>query len=279
MLPMNTNAPLTLVLGATGKTGSRVVRRLADRGLPVRAGSRAATPAFDWEDRSTWAAALEGVDAVYISYYPDLAVPAAPEAVEALARVAADAGVRRAVLLSGRGEREAQRSEELVRAVLPQTTIVRCAWFNQNFSESFFREMVMSGALAVPVGDVREPFVDVDDIADIAVEALIDERHAGQLYELTGPRMLTFAEAAAEIAAASGRDVQVVRISEEEFVAGLEAEGVPPDVVALIRFLFTEVLDGRNEYLSDGVERALGRPARDFADFARGAAANGAWSA
>ena len=280
MLPMTTTAPrTTLVLGSNGKTGSRIARQLADRGLGVRAGSRSATPAFDWEDRSTWAAAVDGVDAVYISYFPDLAVPTAPEAVEAFARVAADAGVRRAVLLSGRGEPEAQRSEELVRAVLPQTTIVRCAWFDQNFSESYFRDMVMDGVLAVPVSDVREPFVDADDIADVAVAALTDDRHAGQLYELTGPRMLTFAEAVAEIAAASGRAAQVVTITDEEFVAGLEAEGLPRDLVALIRFLFAEVLDGRNEFLTDGVERALGRPPRDFSAFAREAAANGAWSA
>ncbi len=280
MLPMTTTAPhTTLVLGANGKTGSRVARRLADRGLEVRAGSRSATPSFDWEDRSTWAAAVDGVDAVYISYFPDLAVPAAPEAVEAFARVAADAGVRRAVLLSGRGEPEAQRSEELVRAVLPQTTIVRCAWFDQNFSESYFRDMVMEGVLAVPVSDVREPFVDADDIADVAVAALTDDRHAGQLYELTGPRLITFAEAVAEISAASGRDAQVVTIGEDEFVAGLEAEGLPRDIVALIHFLFAEVLDGRNESLTDGVERALGRPPRDFSAFARDAAANGAWSA
>ena len=276
---MTTTAPHTLVLGANGKTGSRVARLLADRGLQVRAGSRSATPSFDWEDRSTWAAAVDGVDAVYISYFPDLAVPTAPEAVEAFARVAADAGVRRAVLLSGRGEPEAQRSEELVRAVLPQTTIVRCAWFDQNFSESYFRDMVMAGVLAVPVSDVREPFVDADDIADVAVAALTDDRHAGQLYELTGPRMITFAEAVAEVSAASGRDAQVVTIGEDEFVAGLEAEGLPRDLVALIHFLFAEVLDGRNESLTDGVERALGRPPRDFSAFARDAAANGAWSA
>ena len=183
------------------------------------------------------------------------------------------------MLLSGRGEPEAQRSEELVSAVLPQTTIVRCAWFDQNFSESYFRDMVMEGVLAVPVSDVREPFVDADDIADVAVAALTDDRHAGQLYELTGPRLITFAEAVAEISAASGRDAQVVTIGEDEFVAGLEAEGLPRDLVALIHFLFAEVLDGRNESLTDGVERALGRPPRDFSAFARDAAANGAWSA
>ena len=267
-----------LVIGGTGKTGRRVAARLQQRGLPVRIGSRSGTPPFDWEDRATWAPALRGTRAAYVSYFPDIAVPGAPEAIAELARVALAGGTRRLVLLSGRGEEEAERAEQELIASGADWTIVRCSWFSQNFSEDHFRDHVMAGELALPVGDVPEPFVDADDIADVAVAALTDDRHIGELYELTGPRLLTFADAAEEIGSAAGRPVRMAPVSEQEFADGLARHGVPDDVISLLRYLVTEVLDGRNASLADGVQRALGRPARDFREFARRAAADGAWN-
>jgi uncharacterized protein YbjT (DUF2867 family) len=266
-----------LVIGGTGKTGRRVAARLQQRGLPVRIGSRNGTPPFDWEDRSTWAPALHGARAAYVSFYPDIAVPGAPEEIAELARVALAGGTRRLVLLSGRGEEEAERAEQELIASGADWTIVRCSWFSQNFSEDYFRDHVMAGELALPVGDVPEPFVDADDIADVAVAALTDDRHIGELYELTGPRLLTFADAAGEIGAAAGRDVRVAAVSEQEFADGLGHHGVPADVISLLRYLFAVVLDGRNASLADGVQRALGRPPRDFREYAAAAAAAGAW--
>jgi uncharacterized protein YbjT (DUF2867 family) len=268
-----------LVLGGTGKTGRRVVSRLRDRGVAVRVGSRGGEPPFDWTDRGTWAPALDGASAAYISYFPDLAVPGAPEAVAELADIAIRAGIRRLVLLSGRGEEEAQSAERALQASGADWTVVRCSWFSQNFSEDHLREPVLAGEVALPIGDVREPFVDADDIADVAVAALTEDGHVGQVYELTGPRLLTFADALGEIGAATGRDIRLTPVTADAFAAELAGHGVPPDVVSLLRYLFTVVLDGRNESITDGVERALGRPARDFRDFARRAAADGAWSA
>lgn len=266
----------TLVLGGTGKTGRRVVERLKERGLPVRVGSRSGEPPFDWEDQATWGPALEGVGSVYLTYYPDLAVPGAVEAARSFAELAVRSGVRRQVLLSGRGEPEAERA---VRDTGADVTILRSTWFMQNFSEDYMLDHVLSGELRLPAGDVPTPFLDVDDIADVAVEALTDDRHVGQLYELTGPRSLTFAEAAAEIAEATGRDLQYVPISLEESAAEAAEHGVPPEVVELLTYLFKEVVDGRNADTTDGVERALGREPRDFADYARAAAASGVWDA
>ena len=276
MLAMTEQTPI-LVLGATGKTGRRIAQRLADRGLPVRHGSRSGTPPFDWDDRSTWATALRGVSKAYISFYPDLAVPGAPEAVGALGELAVGAGVERLVLLSGRGEEEARRSEEVLRAVHPETTVVRSSWFAQNFSESFLLDAVREGVVALPVADVGEPFVDVDDLADVAVAALTEDGHAGATYEVTGPRPLTFAQAAQEIAPAAGREVRFVRVPADEYAAGLTAAGLPAAEGELIMYLFGEVLDGRNAHVTDGVQQALGRPPRDFADYARAAAATGVW--
>jgi uncharacterized protein YbjT (DUF2867 family) len=267
-----------LVLGGTGKTGRRIVERLTALGVPTRVGSRSADPPFDWEDRDTWAPALDGVTAVYVSYYPDLAIEGAADTVAAFARLAVERGARRLVLLSGRGEEEAERAEQLVRDSGADWTILRATWFSQNFDESYFADGVLDGVLALPAGDVPEPFVDADDIADVAVAAFTEPGHVGELYELTGPRLLTFADAVREIAAATGRDVRYEPISIEQFTAALAQQDVPDDVVELLAYLFTEVLDGRNAHLTDGVQRALGRPPRDFGAYARDTAATGVWN-
>lgn len=269
-------API-LVIGATGKTGSRIAAQLADKGYTVRRGSRSAPIPFDWEEPNTWPAALDGVSAVYVSYFPDLAFPGAVDKVEALCKVAKDAGVNRIVLLSGRGEHHARLGEEVVRNAGIDFTLVRAAWFAQNFSEGYLRDPVLGGVIAMPGGDVREPIVDVDDIADVAVAALTEDGHAGQLYEVTGPRLMTFAEMAKELGAATGRQIRYAPITFEEFHAGLVQVG-GEFIADVFTGIARETLDGRNAHLADGVERALGRPPRDFADFARAAVAAGAWS-
>jgi uncharacterized protein YbjT (DUF2867 family) len=267
----------TLVLGGTGKTGRRVAERLQAQGMSVRIGSRSGQPPFDWEDPETWAPAVQGVSSVYISYYPDLAVPGAVEATGSFARLAVEHGVPRLVLLAGRGEAEAEQAERAVRDSGADLTIVRATWFMQNFSEDYMIEHILAGAIALPAGDTPEPFVDADDIADVAVAALTDDKHIGQLYELTGPRLLTFTDAAAEISSAVGRDIPYVPVSLEEHAAVAAEQGVPAEVIELLTYLFSEVLDGRNAYVTDGVQRALGREPRDFREFAREAAATGVW--
>jgi uncharacterized protein YbjT (DUF2867 family) len=269
---------ITLVLGGTGKTGRRVAERLTARGVPTRIGSRSGTPPFDWEDQSTWAPALQNVGAVYVTYYPDLAVPGAPSAIHAFSDLAVKSGVQRLVLLSGRGEEEAQHCEQIVKNAGTDWTILRASWFSQNFSEGPFQELVRGGVVALPAGPVGEPFVDVEDIADVAVAALTEGGHAGHLYELTGPRLLTFTEAVGEIAKASGREVRYQQISPEVFATALAEQSVPADAVALLTYLFTTVLDGRNAHLTDGVQRALGRQPRNFSDYAQVTAATGVWA-
>ncbi len=276
MNDMQNTKPI-LVLGGTGKTGGRVAQKLWDRGVAVRIGSRSAEPCFDWDDKATWAPALDGVSAVYIAYYPDLAVPGALEAVGSFTETALAAGVRRIVLLSGRGEEEAQRAEQALQESGADWTIVRASWFAQNYSESFLLDAVLAGEIALPSNGVTEPFIDADDIAEVAVAALTDESHIGQLYEVTGPRLMSFADAAGEIAKASGRAIGSSEIPAEDYAAQLKTFGVPPEVASLVMYLFTTVLDGRNEFVADGVERALGRAPQDFAAYARDAAATGVW--
>jgi uncharacterized protein YbjT (DUF2867 family) len=270
-------API-LIIGGNGKTGRRVAERLQALGRPVRLGSRNAQPAFDWERPETWAAALEGASAAYITYYPDLAVPGAPEAIEALVRTALGKGVKRLVLLSGRGEPEAQRSEEMLEASGADWTVLRCAWFSQNFDEGFMYETLLDDVVRLPAGPVPEPFVDADDIADVAVAALTDDKHIGKLYELTGPQAITFADAVAEVARATGRDIRLEQIPVEDFTAGMREAQVPSVFVDLVVSLFTEVLDGRNVAVADGVREALGREPKPFAQYVRETAATGVWN-
>lgn len=273
------NHELVLVLGATGKTGRRIVSSLEQLGVPVRRGSRLASPAFDWHNTATWAACLEGVTRLYINYAPDLAMPGAADAIRELICQARAAGVRHLVLLSGRGEEEAQACERLVQESGIDWTIVRASWFNQNFSEGAFVEMVQAGQIVLPEVATPEPFVDVDDIAEVAVAALTQPGHTGEVYEVTGPRLLTFAEVAQELSAATGRTIEYVPVPHETFVQGVTDSGAPQDVVWMLDYLFATVLDGRNAHLKDGVQRALKREPRDFSEYARTIAATGLWSA
>ncbi|MFD8590230.1 NAD(P)H-binding protein [Streptomyces sp. NPDC059637] len=273
----STQAPgtrTTLVTGGTGKTGRRVAERLAARGLPVRIGSRSGEPAFAWEDPATWEAALDGVGAVYIAYYPDLGFPGALGTVGEFSRFAVSRGARRLVLLSGRGEEGARAAERAVQDSGADWTVVRASWFNQNFSESFFLDPVLSGELVLPTGDAVEPFVDADDVADVAVAALTDDEHSGRVHELSGPRLLSFHDVAAELSAATGREVRYTPVGLDEYRAALREDGLPAEFADL----FGLILDGRNAHLVDGVQQVLGRPPRDFGEFVREAAATGVWS-
>ncbi|WP_435859048.1 NmrA family NAD(P)-binding protein [Streptomyces varsoviensis] len=267
-------ATKTLVIGGTGKTGRRVVERLAAQGREVRVGSRKGDRPFVWEDAGSWGAALEGVGSVYVTYFPDLAFPGAAEAVGEFSRFAVERGAGRLVLLSGRGEEGARVSEERMKESGADWTVVRGSWFNQNFSEGFFRDAVRAGELALPTGEAAEPFVDADDIADVVVAALTDARHVGRTYELSGPRLLTFGEVAAELSKATGRRIDYVPVTLDAYRAALAEHGVPVEFADL----FSLITDGRNAHLVNGVEEALGRAPRDFSAYARDAAAAGAWA-
>lgn len=269
-----------LVLGGTGKTGKRVVSRLHDGKHHVRVGSRAQTPRFDWQDADTWHAVLDGVQAVYIAYSPDAGFPGAAETIGAFANTAVAAGVERLVLLSGRGESGARRSELAVQQCGAEWTVVRSSFFAQNFSEDeAFAAAVRSGLVALPAGEVTEPFIDAEDIADVAVAALTEDGHAGRVYEVTGPRLLSFGQAVAEIAAATGRDMTYLPIAGDQFTTALISGGAPAEFATQLSAMFTEILDGRNSCLADGVHRALGRSPRDFADYVREPTTTGAWDA
>lgn len=257
-----------VIVGGAGKTGRRVASRLVSLGRPVRYASRSTTPRFDWEDSSTWGAALQGASAAYVTYQPDLAVLGAVEAMRKFGETAKSAGLKRLVLLSGRGEPGSALAERVLINCGVPTTVLRSSWIAQNFSESFFVESVRAGVIATPAGYVREPFVDADDIADAAVAALSHKRHAGRIYELTGPKAISFQEVADELGKVTGRRIQYIPIAVDAYIGELMGAGVPAEVAALLGDLFVNVLDGRNTPVTGDVEEILGHAPRSFAAFA-----------
>ncbi|MFE5186273.1 NmrA family transcriptional regulator [Streptomyces sp. NPDC056628] len=271
------NGTTVVVTGASGRTGSRVARAAGAAGFAVRAASRAT--GFDWADPSTWGRTLRGADAAYLMYPTDIGDPAAAEGVGALAREAVGLGVRRLVLLSARGEDQALPAEEALKASGADWTVVRAAWFAQNFSEGPLVEGISHGELVFPAGEVREPFVDVRDIADVVTAVLADgDRYAGRTLRLTGPRLLAWREAVAEIAAATGRPVAYTPFPARAYGEALTGFGVPAEQAELLVEVFETLLDGRNAHLTDDVRDVLGRAPRDFSTFVREAAAAGAWT-
>ena len=259
------------VIGAIGKTGHRIADRLEADGRAVRRLARGTAPAFDWSKPDGWEEALRGIQRLYIAYVPDLAAPGSDLATTRLLAVSRAVGITRIVLLSGRGEAGALAAEDLVLDSGIDATIVRAAWFSQNFTEGALAPGVASGFIAMAAGARCEPFVDVNDIADVAVAALIDDGHVGQVYEVTGPELLTFSDAAQILTDAFGHQVDYLPLSLEEFHAAV-SDDLGPDAADLLTGLCREVFDGRNEALADGVQRALGREPRSLRDVATAAA-------
>lgn len=267
-----------LIIGKTAKTGLRVEQRLEALGYATRGVSRASSPAFDWEDPTTWREAMQGTESAYVTFYPDLAIPTAEETIRDFIATAKQVGLRHIVLLSGRGEQGAERAERVLSNSGLDWNVVRASWFMQNFSEGFMIDGILNGDLVLPAGDIAEPFIDIDDIADVAVAALTRPDLRNRLFEVSGPRALTFAQCAAEISHAAAYTVEYTQISMEAFSQALHEQGMPEEMLWLMNELFTVVLDGRNSQPTSGVEQALGRPATDFSEYLLKVMASGAWN-
>jgi len=274
-----------LILGGTGKTGRRIAGRLRAGGRPVRTASRTGGDIrLDLADPNTWAPALDGVTAAYL-IEPNLQAASTDRQarIPRLVTEAVAVGVRRLVLLSAGGVGEAddnhplKPAEQAVRDSGVEWTILRPDWFAQNFSEGPWRPGILSGKLPLPAGDGRTPFIDAEDIAEVAASALTDDRHNGQIYQLTGPRAISFGEAADLIAKATGRTIRYIDVDPEVYIEHQVADGIPRHVARMLTGVFTAIRNGQSAALADGVERALGRLPRPFEDYVAEAAAAGDW--
>ncbi|MCU7851980.1 MAG: NmrA family transcriptional regulator [Candidatus Thiodiazotropha sp. (ex Monitilora ramsayi)] len=268
-----------LIISKNGKVGHRVDERLQALGCTTRGVSRSTTPSFDWKRPETWRSAMQGTRAAYVAYQPDLAVPQAESDIRTFVEIAREVGLEHIVLLSGRGEAGAQRAEEVVKSSGLSWNIVRASWFFQNFSESFMLDGILAGELILPAGDMLEPFIDVDDIADVVVAALIQPGYRNRLFEVSGPRAMTFGQCMAEISEALGRPVKYTQVPVDAYISALNEQGVPDEMQWLLRELFTVVLDGRNSQVMSGVEEVLGRPATDFKSYIQKVIGTGVWTA
>lgn len=269
----------TLVIGGTGKTGRRVVKKLKQANQYVRIGTRSHEPAFDWNDPSTYANALKGMDNAYIVYYPDLAVPGSKEAIGDLMDTAKREGLKKAVLLSGKGEREAELCEQIVAGSGLNHTIIRASWFMQNFSESFFLEPILSGYVALPKSEAKVPYVHADDIASLVVKALLEDSHHSKIYQLTGPETFTFPEVIHKISVASGREIKFRSCALREYIMDLKGLGVPESYVRLLDYLFSNVLDAPgNQVVTNDIENVLGRKPINFDEYVEETVKTGVWN-
>jgi len=252
------NPSTVLVLGATGKTGRRVTALL---GPAARPASRSSATRFDWSEPETWEPALVGATAVYV------VPPDNPAQLAEFVPLAVKSGVTRFVLLSMRGAPDDDPFEAAIKESGVEWTILRPTWFMQNFDEDLFAAPVQHGELAVPAGQGIHPFIDVVDIAEVAVAALTRPGHAGQTYDLSGPEALSFAEMLARIVGVTGNPVLYTDVAPEDFAASLRGLGYPDEIADLVTMLLVRIRTGAEAHLSDGVQRVLGREPRTFADY------------
>ncbi|EMY68560.1 SDR family oxidoreductase [Leptospira vanthielii] len=269
--------PFTLIIGSSGKTGFRILSRLKQLDYPVRLGSRNAKPSFDWLKPENWESVIQGVTQVYISFQPDLAVPSSLASIQQLVDVCKKNQVKRLVLLSGRGEPEARACEQVVQNSGLEWTILRASWFFQNFSEGMFLDQILGGPVLFPRVSASEPFVDLDDLADLAFESLITDKHRNRLYELTGPELWNFKDAFQTIAEVTNQIIPFEELPLDDYIQTLKEWGLPEDTTWLINYLFRTVLDGRNESVVKDLELALGRKPKDFRTYVKETAETGIW--
>ncbi|MFJ8602516.1 NmrA family NAD(P)-binding protein [Streptomyces shenzhenensis] len=270
---MSNEAPIALVLGGTGRSGSLLAGELARRGITTRTASRrGADVRFDWDDPATHADALAGVDRLYL-VTPVLRVSYADQ-VAGFLDLAEAAGVRHVTFLSTYNADRAPEGIDIaaVEADLASRrsmthSVLRPAWVMQNFADDHLP--VIDGVITAPSGGGTEAFVDAADIAAVAAETLLDPgAHAGARYTLTGPQTLGFGEAADIIASVSGRPVFYHDIDQEAWIDGALAAGIPADYAVMLRWLTGAIITGNGSMPTDDIEKVTGRPPTAFREFA-----------
>ncbi|MGE8552636.1 MAG: NAD(P)H-binding protein [Chryseobacterium jejuense] len=261
-----------LVIGGGGKNGRRVVNKLKNLGLQVLFTTRIKEDVkegvvfFDWNDPSTYHPVLQDVEKVYI-VHPDTSMPGAYEQIEELVNNMVKQSVSKAVLLSGRGQESVEKCEEILKDSSLEWVIIRSAWFSQNFNEGHFLQGIKTGEVVFLSGAVTEPFVDLDDLSDVVVETILHKIHNGKVYEVTGEELLTFKDAVEMIGQYLGYPVKYILLNKDEYLDMLKQAGLPDDMAKHFVWTFSEILDGRNQNIGDGIHKVLGRKPKTFSEF------------
>lgn len=259
-----------LILGGTGKVGRRVSRVLERDGHTARAVGRSTPLRFDWTAPETWKSAVQGTDGVFV-VGPGSATDWSP-LLTALLETASAAGTRHAVLLSARAveflpDGNVARAEAALRAGPLPWTILRPAHFTQNFTEAMFTPV--DGRITAPVGDGAEPFIDAEDIAEAAAHVLATGTAAGETLALSGPAALTFGQATRTLSGITGQSIEFHDQAASDHAAALREAGTPEEYIRWRLAMLGAIRRGDDAYLSDGIQRLLGRPATDFTTWAR----------
>jgi len=263
-----------LIIGGKGKNGRRVAEKLKSHKFNPIVTTRTINAHveneryFDWNDSSTFGPALKNIEIVYI-VHPDTSMLGAEQQIEGLITEMMNQSVSKAVLLSGRGQASVEKCEKILMQSQLDWTVIRSAWFNQNFSEGHFLHGIRSGEVTFMADTVKEPFVDLEDLSDVVVECLIDAVHNGKIYEVTGPELLTFAEAVNVIGVKLKRNIQYQYLNQEAYRQYLKNAGLDEFIAAHMTQAFSEILDGRNENIGKGVTHVLGRDPIKFTDFVK----------
>lgn len=264
--------------GATGKTGRQIVRDGLARDWQVRAATRRPTAAgtrvrLDWDDETTWQPAFAGSAAAYVLI--PFNHPTGAERTPALLEAVHHAGVERIVLLSSWDAQHApadsplRRAERTLARLPVRSAVLRPTWFMDNFTTGSFAGMIADGRLRLPAGEARIPFIDVRDVAAVAVAALAADGPTGVL-PLTGPAQLDHHDVATALSAHRAHPVVYEPVGVDEFVRHMVARGFSPEYGAFLAHALGDIADGRVTVpVSDVVEGVTGRPPRSITDFAR----------
>ncbi|MFY1668425.1 NAD(P)H-binding protein [Plantactinospora sp. WMMB334] len=261
-----------LIIGASGNTGGRLARQLAERGIPVRRAGRAATDVrFDWTETSTFEPAVRGVRAVYL-VSPIGVLDPEPVVLPFLA-AAQRAGVARIVLLSSSavpvGGPGPGRLGALLPSYVPEWTVLRPTWFASNFTGRHMhaRSARETGEIVSATGAGRVPFIDPEDIATVARHALTDAEASGRAPVLTGPEPLSFDEVAASLSVHLCRTVRHRQVDAAELARRHRTDGLPAEFADLLAGMDAAIAAGAEDRTTTAVQDITGRPPRHFADF------------
>ncbi|GIO34567.1 MULTISPECIES: NmrA family NAD(P)-binding protein [Paenibacillus] len=281
---MNQNEKI-LITGASGKTGSRIAKRLTDLGYAIRTAGRGKSlpnganehVIFDWFDESTHEAALKDVDKLYL--VGPIAVMDPSEIVMPFLERALKTGVRRIVLLGSASIPEEGpvfgKIHRAIRELAPEWAVLRPSYFMQNFVDSHGAQILNDGTIVSATGSGRVGFVDADDIAEVGVRALTDKQPHNTDHIITGPDSLTYAEAGDIIGAAAGRTIRHVNVPTQELANRFMAFGMPQDYARFLAGMDEDIrLYGKEDLVTDTVERITGRPPKSLKKFAEEHAAN-----
>lgn len=266
-----------LVTGGTGKTGARLVQRLIEEGHKVRVASRSGSApqgaeglAFDWNSGVNDAAAIEGIDGVYLVAPVGVADVHTP--MTRLVDAALERGVKRFVLLSASSVEEGGPAMGSVHAYLkgkaPEWAVLRPSWFMQNFSVGQHLPTIREeDAIYSATDEGRIAFINSDDIAEVGLRALLDNVPQNRDLIITGPKALTYGEAGDMIGAARGKAVHHIKLTTAQLAHRWEEFGLEPQYTQILAAMDEAIANGAENRTTDLVELVTGRPPKSLEQF------------